>query len=458
MKLFAQILIITVIIIWGGPGFANRVVSETGEQEDPNAQYVVIVSGDLSNKPREIEIPVEAGVLRLQFSVQYSDHLDLNIMSPVGKPLDLSESNISVNETKEKRSISMWDPRPGKWKLIVSGSGKFSAAVTVQGELYFCCLQFFGRTSLQMLDRFQPVRGSQQQAQVFASGFNLDTIEFKLVNEEGDQIAPLKFRQSDYSNPSTFMLLIDTPEQPFRVLARGRDMNGKAFQRVFYSLIRPVAAADSAIAIPPAETAPTAIFNNLMLQELGKDASETEQKIIRAHIENWTDEPLLSEKGNIIGIRLKYSMMFPLDGSYAPYPQLYPERVGSRYAAMLSMRIQKGVVDPLPQITTNHGQMVIGVRADYKPDTTYNFTVDMLPNYVTYNEHNKNFCLQTKAYGQQVIREKLLREEMNEMKVRFRLSISGTDIDGRQPALTENAYSPGLWFQNLVKEGITDCN
>jgi len=81
-----------------------------------------------------------------------------------------------------------------------------------------------------------------------------------------------------------------------------------------------------------------------------------------------------------------------------------------------------------------------------------------VPNYVTYNEQNKSFCLQTKAYGQQALREKFLREEMNEMRVRFRLSVSGTDLDGRQPALTENTYAPGLWFQSLLKEGISDCN
>jgi hypothetical protein len=423
-------------------------------QEDPNAQYVSIVSGDLSNEPREIDIPVEVGVLRLQFSVQHSDRLNLTVVTPAGKPLDLDESNISVTETNGRRLISMWDPRPGKWKLLVSGSGRFFASASVQGELYVCCLQFFGRTGIHMIDRFQPARGSRQQAQVFASGFNLETMEFKLINEEGEQIAPLKFRQSDYSNPSTFMLLIETPEQPFRVLARGRDVNGKGFQRVFHSLIRPLATENSNT---QSENPPSAIFNNQMLQDLSREASEAEQKIIRAHIVKWSDEPLLSEKGNPIGIRLKYSMRFPLDGSYSPYPQLYPERVGSRYTAMLSLRIHKGTVEPIPQVTTNQGQMVIGVRAGFKPEIIYNFTVDMVPNYATYNEQNQTFCLQTKTYGQQGIRDRLIREEMNDLRVRFRLSISGTDIDGRQPALTENTYNPGLWFQSYLKEGVSDC-
>jgi hypothetical protein len=429
--------------------------STTIAQEDPNAQFIAIVSGALSDEPREIEVPIEVGVLRLQFSVQYSDQLKLTIITPLGKPLDLSESNISVTETHEKRLISMWDPRPGKWKMLVSGSGKFSASITVQGELYVCCLQFFGRTGIHMIDRFQPARGSRQQAQVFASGFNLETMEFKLINEEGEPIAPLKFRQSDYSNPSTFMLLIETPVEPFRVLARGRDVNGKGFQRVFHSLIRPSA---TEVSNTPSESPPSAIFNNQMLQDLSREASEAEQKIIRAHIVKWSDEPLVSEKGNQIGIRLKYSMQFPLDGSYSPYPQLYPERVGSRITTLLSMRIHKGTVDPMPQINSNQGQMVIGVRASFKPEIIYNFTVDLVPNYATYDERNQTFCLQTRNYGQPGIRERLTREEMNELRVRFRLSISGTDIDGRQPSLTENTYNPGVWFQSFLKEGVLDCN
>jgi hypothetical protein len=112
----------------------------------------------------------------------------------------------------------------------------------------------------------------------------------------------------------------------------------------------------------------------------------------------------------------------------------------------------------MPQVTTNQGQMVIGVRAGFRPESIYNFTVDMVPNYATYNEQNQTFCLQTKIHGQQGIRERLMREETNDLRVRFRLTISGTDIDGRQPALTENAYNPGLWFQSYLKEGILDCN
>ncbi|MCI0336086.1 MAG: hypothetical protein L0226_00775 [Acidobacteria bacterium] len=428
--------------------------STTSAQDDPNAQYITIISGDLSNEPREIEVPVEVGVFRLQLSVQFNGELNLAVITPTGKPLVLSEPNINVIETKERRLISMWDPRPGKWKLRISGSGRFTAAATAQGELYVCCLQFYGRNGIYMLDRFQPARGSRQQAQVFASGFNLHTIEFNLITEQGGLIAPLKFRQSEYSNPSSFTLFVETPEQPFRVLARGRDTNGKGFQRVFHWLIRPNTT-DTSNA--QGENPPVVTSNNQALQELNKDANEGEQKIIRAQVVKWSDETLFSEKGNPIGVRLKYSMRFPVEGSYSPAPQLYPERVGSAYTESLTMRIYNGTIEPLPLAVQSQGQLIIGVRATFKPQVIYSFTVDLIPNYAIYNEQKKSFCLQTKLFGQQGIRERFAREVMTELKVRFRLSITGTDIDGRLPALTENTYMPAVWFQGFLREGITDC-
>lgn len=428
--------------------------SAANAQDDPNAQYITLLNGGLSSEPREIEVPVEVGVLRLQFSVQFTDKINLAILTPLGETLALNEPIVTVNETKERRTIAMWDPRPGVWKVRLSGSGRFTVAVTAQGDLYICCMQFFGRNGVYMMDRFQPARGTKQQAQVYASGFNLETIEFDLINEQGDLVSRLKFRQSDYSNPSGFTLLIEIPEQPFRVLARGRDTSGKLYQRVFHWLIRPM---NTEASDAPSENSPVMTYNNQSLPEAGKDLVQGEQKIIRAEIIKWSDEQLVSEKGNPIGIRLKYSMRFPVEGSYSPYPQLYPERVGSGPAGALSMRVHKGAVEPMPESAQTPGQLVFGGRATFKPDVIYHFTVDLVPNYTFYNEKMKSFCLQTKPYTQQGARERFEREVANELKLRFRLTVSGTDLDNRSPTLTENTYLPSVWYRGYQKEGATEC-
>src|SRR5262249_26323247 len=169
-------------------------------QEDPNAQYILIQSGELAAQTREIEVPVEVGAQKLQFNLQCASGLDWTIITPSDRPLSLDMPNLAITNAKEganeKRSILMWDPRPGRWKIRLSGSGRFTTWVTTQGELYVCCIQFFGRNGVYAMDRFQPVRGARQQAQIYASGYNIETIEFRLINEQGALIAPVKFRQS----------------------------------------------------------------------------------------------------------------------------------------------------------------------------------------------------------------------------------------------------------------------
>jgi hypothetical protein len=438
--------------IFGG---AMSTSAAQAAQEDPNTQYILIQSGELASETRDIEVPVEAGVLRLQFNLQSGGDLGWTIITPSGRPLEAGAPNLAINDAKERRSILMWDPRPGKWKIRLSGSGRFTASVTAQGELHVCCIQFFGRTGVYSLDRFQPARGARLQAQIYASGYNIEVIEFRLIGEQGQLIAPVKFRQSDYSNPYNFTLLIDAPDQPFRVMARGRDLNGKSFQRVVGWLVRPQMADPSNAQTEAGGAQPSQPAT--MPQEWNKNLVEGEYKIVRAQIVSWKDEMLLSEKGAAIGIRLKYSIRFPAEGSYSPFPSVYPERVGYGFTGALSMRVHKGSVEPSPDGLPQSNQWLMGGRGIFKSDTVYHFTVDLIPNYAVFNERKKAFCLQTKSYSQQGIRPRFEREVMGEAKIRYRITVSGADLDGRQPALTENAYAPLVWYQGFLKEGAGEC-
>jgi hypothetical protein len=121
------------------------------------------------------------------------------------------------------------------------------------------------------------------------------------------------------------------------------------------------------------------------------------------------------------------------------------------------MRIQTGSVLPLPEGLQDPGHLVLGSRATYKTGIVYRFSIDMVPIYLNYNHQKKTFCLQTRPYNQPGIRERFEREVDGENKYRYRLSISGTDMDGRQPTLTEYAYQPGIWHRSFIKDRIEEC-
>ncbi len=417
-------------------------------QEDPNAQYVVLQSGTLAEEPIEIDVPVEAGVLRLQFSVKYTDRLEMTVINPIGRPLVLSEPNIVVTEQREARTVLVWDPRPGPWKLRLSGSGAYTAQVTVQGELYICCMQFFEGRGISSLERFQPAPGTTHRAQIYASGYSIDRLAFSLIDEYDRPIKDLRFRQSDYSNPYNFAILIEVPDRPFRILATGTDQNGRRFRRVMKWLVAPQASTAT-------ENSPG--YNPGSQAGIDLTAVAGEQQIIRAEVVDREDRPLLSDKGNQIGIRLTFSMKFPAEGQYAPLPQLYPERIGYGYTGALTLRVQNGGIDPLPEGLSDPGQIAFGARATYKPGTLYRFTVDLVPIYLTYNQQTASYCLQKSPYQQPGIREKFEREIESTAKFRYRISIAGSNLDGRQPALTDSAYQPSLWHRNFVAERIPDC-
>jgi len=455
-------------------GVSARVASGAAAQDDPNAQYILIQSGELTRETREIEVPVEVGVWKLQFNLQSTGDLDWTIITPSNRPISTDMPNLTITNSREgateKRSFLIWDPRPGRWKIRLSKSGRFTASVTTQGELHVCCMQFFGRAAGYSMDRFQPVRGARHQAQIYASGYNIETIEFRLVNEQGEAIAPIKFRQSDYSNPQNFTLFLETPDRPFRVLARGRDTSGKNFQRVIGWLIRPQTSDPASARTDGAKTEGAQAEGGNQTQawatpqEWNQNLVEGEYTVIRAELVSWTDELLRSEKGNPVGIRLKYSIRFPVDGSYSPFPSLQPARTGYGFTGALGMRVHKGMVEPEPDGVQKSNQWLFGGRGIFKAGVVYNFTVDLIPNYAFFNEQRGAFCLQTKAYihptgngGQPALRERFEREVMSQIKIRYRLSISGADTDWRQPLLTENTYAPNVWYQSFRREGAGDC-
>jgi len=425
-----------------------------GAQGDPNTQFLALISGTLSSEVREIDVPVETGVLRLQFTVQFNGELDLKVITPLGNPLNLNEPNILEVDSKDSRSITLWDPKPGRWKMRFSGSGTFSAFASANGEIVVCCVQFIDRNSVLSIERFQPIRGVQQQAQAFTSGYSIETIEFQMVNEEGEMIGPIKFRQTDYSNATGFTLYIDIPNIDFRIRARGRDTSGKEFQRVINWLIRPQPPDVSSANI---ENSPQLTAHNQIFRQSESEAIVGEQRIIRAQVISWSDEYLMTERGNPIGIRLKYSMSVPAEGSYSLYPHLYPESINTVGASALSMRVHRATVDPLPDGMENQDQLFFGARATFKPGRVYNFTVDLIPNFVIYTDHKKGFCIQRKAYSQQGNRDRFERQVTSRLKLRYRFTLTGTDLDRPQPSLTQNTYVPLVWYQSYLKEGAVDC-
>src|SRR5262249_58457482 len=64
-------------------------------QDDPNAQYIVLQSGELRSESREVEVPLEVGLWKLHLNLQSDSQVgsDINwtVVTPSGKPLVVTD-------------------------------------------------------------------------------------------------------------------------------------------------------------------------------------------------------------------------------------------------------------------------------------------------------------------------------------------------------------------------------
>ena len=442
------LLVLSLLTMLAGSAFAQTPNPVQLGADDPNAQYILVANGTLTGLSREYDVPVEAKTFRLQFSARLVGDVTFEVIGPLGKPQSTTEPNVATSMLRDRQTIIIFDPKPGKWRVRLRGNGSYSTTVSTQSEMYVCCITVLGATGppqVHPLPPALPVRSRQVLMQASIAGFEVRSVEFYAIDENNEIAASIKLRQNDYSNPYLLVLLVDPVGKPFRVMAGGTDQTGYAFQRIFPTLFQPIT--EEVVSNPP---------RDLQMAELAQNAEAGPYQVVRTPVEDMTDEPLLSASGAPIGIRLKFALRFPRNGLYTPLPQVYPDRISVGYTGALSLRVHRVEITPVPEGADTPVGARYFSRAAYKANQLYRFTIDMVPNYAQYNEQKQTFCIMSKAfsYGS---RERFLSEVTNDTRVRFRVSIMGTDIDGRQPGTTQQSYVPNSWYSSFLKDGSTEC-
>ena len=424
--------------------------TSTDLEEDPQSQYVTIISGELAaGQSREILLPLEPGILRLEFVLRFTGSVEMTVLDAVGRPLDPTLPPVQAQEVAGRRSLLLWDPRPGTWKVRLEGEGSYTFAALVQGELYFCCGYLVTPTGMHPLNRVTTGRGRRYRLQVYLSGFQMDRLDLQLVDGQGREIAPVSFRQNDLSSLTGLLALLEVPDRPFRVRATGVDLSGKPFQRVLFPILQP---ADSA-ATPELDSQ-----KDPLLLELAETARPGEQTLVRAQLLTWSDGPLPGEGGVEIGVRLRYTLRFPVTGVYSPLPQLYPERMPPASTGALTMRLHQMRVTPLPDgLSPAATSSLLTGRFTYQAGVDYQFEADLVPNYVLSPPSSAGFCLQLRVYHQPGLRERFEQEVSRERRTRYRFTIPGSTLEARNPALTAQAYDPVRWHAAHLRRNTPTC-
>jgi hypothetical protein len=113
-----------------------------------------------------------------------------------------------------------------------------------QSDIFFVGVEFVrkgGRPGHEGMFRIpgQPVMETPATLQASLSASATKTTEFYLVTERGQTIQKLQMRAVNSDREFLeFVGSVDLPSVPFRVAVRGRDFNGREYQRFFSNLFR----------------------------------------------------------------------------------------------------------------------------------------------------------------------------------------------------------------------------
>jgi hypothetical protein len=179
----------------------------------------------------------------------------------------------------------------------------------------------------------------------------------------------------------------------------------------------------------------------------------SERAMKAAVVQNIHDEPLLSAKGNAIGIRMSYEVIFPhavvanvhlgltrVQGEVLPYMQ--SKEFGRQWKT----------IDPEPSV-----QDLYNV---FERKRLYRFTVASMPGFLYYDEKTQQPCLDLYSgitEGEIVAAIK----KMSPDKYRMEISLTSDDVAisvHHTSYVTAGEYDLQAMYQTIVTEGHQRCN
>ncbi len=159
---------------------------------------------------------------------------------------------------------------------------------------------------------------------------------------------------------------------------------------------------------------------------------------------NMKDEILFSKTGNPVGVRLNYQMRFPDNGYFWQSVSISPkDHLGASVRTSMQM-VNRNIQPPM----TSTDPSKYAVR--YEQGKTYNFTVDMIPDFVIQNVDKTKLCIKKPSKEYLDTFQKLIQGKED---VRFDIRVSGTEFT----QTTANAYNFKEFHDSAIKEGAVEC-
>ena len=206
-------------------------------------ETLLLASGSLAGASRDFPIAIDSTVRRAVFSVAIDTLTAVTVIRPDGHVVAAGEPGVSTLDLSSGRVVTVDSPGQGTWTLQVRGSGEYSVAAQGNTNLFVESFEFAQYGNPKHPGFFsiggQPLGGQSVTAVARLGGATLSAA-FDAVAMDATVLSPLPLatghpdaEEGDYTG--TF----EIPNTAFRVLVRGKDAGGVAFQRMVPKLIRP---------------------------------------------------------------------------------------------------------------------------------------------------------------------------------------------------------------------------
>jgi len=173
----------------------------------------------------------------------------------------------------------------------------------------------------------------------------------------------------------------------------------------------------------------------------------------RAVVSTIIYEPLNSAAGTPIGLRLRYSIQFPVRQTIVAVPLVFPAYQASQWRGVVEMKGLGGTISPAPQmagVQSLQDVIIYRARATYGAGTTYTFSIDMVPDYAFQGTLSGRFCLFEQKFTNRDVWNALIASEA---AVPYSLSISDAETNATIPAF----FPQRTFYESFKSAGALDC-
>ena len=314
-----------------------------------------------------------------------------------------------------------------------------------------------------------PFRGEREIAEVSLFGQEaIGTVRFELIGRSGVVLAAAPaFRTGDGADADEFMVRVDVPAEPFRFRIRGRDIAGRPFESVFQRLFVPAPGVVRPLELPAGLTAERARLLQGLVDATAADmqsrfeasGKEGAIRIPRSTVSEATYEPLVSDAGNRIGLRLCLVVRFEQAGYYSLTPQVFPVYQDFRWRGAIEMKVLDTEIAPRPAAAPGlpadglADMLRYGGAAHYDANVDYRLTFDLAPSYAVRNAAGTRYCMYLEPFrttGRMAVWNAI---QASAEPVKYRVDIGSVEFNAETlPWIPQRTF-----YEGLLSEGAQDC-